>query len=600
MIFEQPNPSTGSEEAIMRLFAQGDTLLLGSGLHIYRSLDSGNSWQASESFYCKSFVGFASIDQDLYAAVDWLIRKSSDGGLSWKTVYSSGYFFAALTTIDNTLYAMYDGFPRLIRSEDGGGSWRKMDFDSIQGIKNERENPDWLVGAGDQVYFMSRVFNFGCFSLAYGSSDRGEHWNVLGQYLFQENEIFSAYAVPGCLLVGTKKGIFRSLDAGLTFSTSNQGVNTAQVGSLLKTKANRWWANTPLGYYSSDDEGQTWALQMPSSDEYCTTVNYLMSTQQRLIFRTPKAADLRYSEDNGNSWSIFQLATQDYYTPTLITSQNAVWFYNYTDLYRLEDGSSTWEKIHISSMLSTIYGIRTLGPTIYLDGPEGKFLSLDEGNTWKALAPGILNINNTAYLDSHSVILRNFLISDSLYILNLDENQWHSFTPVDARTGKPLDLRYKYLNFTLVGDLRWIYVYNQGLYYSNVYHPALWYPFEPSLPRSSPLCVAASDTELWVGTLDAGIFRIALQPQHTQENQAAAFQIFPNPSSGAALQLSSDQFFTQNSSLRVFNVAGQQVHAQRLPPGHQWTLDLSPLPLGLYICFVQSGTYFYTLKWVKK
>ena len=214
-VFQRPYPLPGPGEKPLKLFAAGDTVLIGSVLTTYRSLDRGETWQAADIFFKQRFIGFAKIKNDLYSAEDWLIRKSTDGGLSWQTVYSSGYFFGTITAVDTILYGIYDGFPRLIRSNNGGLSWDKIDFDFESDIKH-------LTGLGDELYCLTGQECLYGRTLVYYSDDQGDNFSEANQSDANIDWTWDALAFPDRLLAATIQGVFESADKGSSFIPSHR------------------------------------------------------------------------------------------------------------------------------------------------------------------------------------------------------------------------------------------------------------------------------------------------------------------------------------------------------------------------------------------
>ena len=119
----------------------------GSVCFLYKTADSGINWQnlyAGQQYCGES--GVLALDprdpntiflgQAPLAEGDSSLRKTSDGGSTWRQVWSSSESYiialAANTTISNTVYAGVSGVSSssrgLLRSTDGGENWTEVDL----------------------------------------------------------------------------------------------------------------------------------------------------------------------------------------------------------------------------------------------------------------------------------------------------------------------------------------------------------------------------------------------------------------------------------------------------------------------------------------
>ncbi len=377
-LFKRPYPLAGPGEKLLKLFVRGDTVLLGSVLSIYRSLDKGDNWESSEVFFKKKFIGFAQIDNDLYAAIDRFIRKSSDGGLSWKTVFSSGYFFAAMTAVDSILYGIYDGYPRLIRSTNGGQSWDKMDSDSIIVGPYAEDYPDWLSATGSEVFY---VADYSCAIIVHRSNDKGSHWSKPGipkELALRTNDLI---ALPGNLLLASSQGVFRSEDMGTSFTWANQGLNATYVWEIFKTINGQWWTETQSGVFSSDDDGMNWTLQIPAGQPYpCYPFRYLNHTRQRIFVNND--CNIYYRAVTGNSWDTLSLS-DPWSCPQIVADEKTAFILTNNNLYKLNDGQSTLVTLNLPH--PGFYNMHYDDGVLYLVYYSFLLYSLNEGQDWVAV-----------------------------------------------------------------------------------------------------------------------------------------------------------------------------------------------------------------------
>ena len=120
-------------------------------------------------------ISVLSVDSkgSLYAGGTYVFR-SSDGGLTWETIYKGDYemrWQGIAATPDGTLF-IWTSF-RGLRSTDGGQTWRNLPFFSDQWLGTIRSLPDGSVGAcSARDFYYEPPLPYGFFR----SWDRGNTW----------------------------------------------------------------------------------------------------------------------------------------------------------------------------------------------------------------------------------------------------------------------------------------------------------------------------------------------------------------------------------------------------------------------------------------
>lgn len=122
---------------VLALNPKNNTLFKGTHHGLYKSLDEGKTWQKLDlkgdlkNFDFMALVLDPTDSQVMYAAGhDMWVVKSTDGGISWKTVKnglpSSDVHGLSIHPTDKRLHAWVVD-KGLYRSKDGGASWQRVD-----------------------------------------------------------------------------------------------------------------------------------------------------------------------------------------------------------------------------------------------------------------------------------------------------------------------------------------------------------------------------------------------------------------------------------------------------------------------------------------
>ncbi len=585
-------------------FVMGDTVIALTVITIYRSVNQGDTWQQTvvpNDFSSHDFKSFAKVGNDVFVAYDRFILKSKDSGLTWEQNFSSSFNFADMEAIDTVLYALYDGYPRLIRSYDHGVHWDKIDADSIKFGQYNDETSDWLTGTGDKVFYASDYWCVHGGVQMFRSFDGGEDWGTCQRLGLRSHFLNDLKALPQRLLAGTEQGVFRSQDDATSFQPFHQGMNSTVVYSLSKTHTGRWWTNTGQGVFSSDNDGKTWDLRFPGElEDPCNSRwNQILFTKRRIVRTDP---DLYYnthawtSDDGGDSWTEIP-PTSMFWSPEVYASDETIWLAEKKQLYKMKDSDHALFEVTLPAQ-GYPSDILVSGNKIVLSIGQERYVSDNQGETWEIIdkqTPAGQQAGWPMYMDTEALFAVSLPFEDTMLVYNFREKIWKPFYPIAE--GDTLKY-WAYQILKTVGGLRWIAVNGRGLYYSSVEEPETWYPFGPLFPFKSPSALAfdVSEQEMWVGTAGAGIYKTKFRLQQDVP-PAISFGVYPNPSVGEST-LSSASFFAEKMVLRVFDVSGKLLREQSLPPGQSWDINLN-LPNGLYVWQVITSQGSVSFKWLR-
>jgi photosystem II stability/assembly factor-like uncharacterized protein len=327
----------------------------------FKSLDAGLTWQPADggdlrkAYPIRAFATVPGLPKTLYATDGGLVYRSLDAGLTWKTrTFPPGIGFILSLTILPTqpgnLYA--GGSQGLYRSRNGGATWEKL----TQGLPE--------IGA------------------------------VNALVLTQGNNGPSLLAGVSTFL--RRGGVFRSSDAGNAWSLSSQGILATTVTSVQAGEQGMLWIVANGVLFRSADRGQTWSRIRPGPPVTGPYFSYVAQvlvdpTDRSNVFAVMSNSEVRRSDDAGATWETAgQVEAQSVVPPVLAIDPvhpSTLYAAGYR-LWKSTDRGTTWKQLDIGiyndfidlavapSSPSTLYALGRRGVVLWsIDGGEGWNLS---------------------------------------------------------------------------------------------------------------------------------------------------------------------------------------------------------------------------------
>jgi photosystem II stability/assembly factor-like uncharacterized protein len=402
LLIDSQNPNT--------LYATGSVY---PGVGIFKSTNGGGSWRAINFGLADTAVSSLAIaPQDsriLYAGTSrGGVFKSIDGGESWGTTGLA----AGLTnnrvdalTIDpqnpRTVYAAT--VTGLYKSIDAGITWTRLSPDylpSVQFLAIDPRRPD-TVYAGES----------GCCSdgALFKSADGGVHWTeipamsgcLITAVLFPQQRAGTVYAAAGCIGEGINPNIFKSTDAGTSWSTLNPLPEKGLISALAINPQNpdTLYAGTYGGVFKTIDGGATWQTLYPDiGPPYVNALVIDPQNPNQIYLGT--GADVLRSTDAGASWNFANTGLHANGVMALgldpLDSSNfyAAAFDKFTDqrqvafgrLLKSTDRATTWKSVNPAVNAVTMGLTVSLDRTVYACTTEALYKSSDSGASWTALS----------------------------------------------------------------------------------------------------------------------------------------------------------------------------------------------------------------------
>jgi len=239
---------------------------------VFKSRDHGETWtamnQGLESAPIRSLAIDPVLSSTIYAGTfAEAVFKSLDGGQIWR---HANIGLKEHVSVVNS-FSFHPFNPKIIyigttvgiyKTTDAGGQWHEI----IKGMESV-----YTVSLIVHPKNPNKIFS-GTSGGMYKSLDAGRHWIKINKGLI-EREVGSALSLgvnsivldhedAKRLFIGTSKGMFMSLDGGLSWKPSGSGLSddsqyVAKI--LMDTKDHRiLYAGTGGGIYKSIDSGETW------------------------------------------------------------------------------------------------------------------------------------------------------------------------------------------------------------------------------------------------------------------------------------------------------------------------------------------------------
>ena len=196
-----------------------------------------------------------------YFISDGGVQKSTDGGISWQTVFVPGGEFSStdeLSQLSNGYFLVgglfYDGVHGddaavVWRSTDGGVNWSEVYWHQNAGtVYSINSLPNNIVLACDGSLGIVRSTDFGT---TWHTADSGLPANVNCKIIRCNS---------GYVYAGTANGIFRSTDDGLSWNSTNNGLTSTDIRSIVFNSVGTVYTGTTNGVYRSTDHGLDWSL----------------------------------------------------------------------------------------------------------------------------------------------------------------------------------------------------------------------------------------------------------------------------------------------------------------------------------------------------
>lgn len=256
--WEQVFPSTTD----LILVTGPDNLIAHSGSLIYRSTDSGTTWNQAGTFAEEPTILRLDSQGQIYAGTwDSGLYRSSDEGSTWSRISPVMRIWDVAVNSHGDIFLATEG-EKVLRSTDGGASWMSIG-------SNQMGPYIWSIHVDAQDRVVAGAQGEGIFR----STDNGETWSQLLPG-FVVNAITSD--ASGTMYAGMDDdGVYRSTDDGMTWTQTslvdlaetgqmsiNRPITTDESGGVFVTGVIFGPGFRYAAFYSTD-RGVTWSEYQP-------------------------------------------------------------------------------------------------------------------------------------------------------------------------------------------------------------------------------------------------------------------------------------------------------------------------------------------------
>ncbi|MCB9330214.1 MAG: T9SS type A sorting domain-containing protein [Lewinellaceae bacterium] len=408
------------ENVPIKLFVPlGDMLLCASGSVIYRSQDSGISWDT----VLQTVGTINSIkrlhDQVLLVTTTEQLYRSENGGALWSglpTPYdATGNDYPRLniypTHLGTFIEYRTDSLSTFYRSFDDGDSWLALPMPT----RYPEYSQVWdLEAIGDQLF---GIFNSGIAV----SEDNGLSW----EFRLSPPGTLRLASKGDSLFAGGSSGFFKSYDLAATWFTGNLGWE--QIGlsyspfyspQLITFHKDKLFLSTSDGLFSTENEGLEWQLHFNDNGLF----SQMFTTGDTILFTGH--GGLR-SFDDGLSWEY--LIPDSFSTNPLAGSRifaqagnylfATSWFDQY--LFRSPNWGETWQPLSTSFFF--IDYIAATGNKLFLGTYDGVWQTTNYGNTFSQTNTGL---GNNPYIDGLWSTGNDLFTESNDQLYRLSGTQW--------------------------------------------------------------------------------------------------------------------------------------------------------------------------------
>ncbi|HEX2958194.1 MAG TPA: hypothetical protein VHO70_15275 [Chitinispirillaceae bacterium] len=403
------NGSSGVSGLVTQLQVNGSDIFAATPIGLFMSADTGNSWNAVNSWDTKSVSMFASFGANghaIFASTGSGVIRSYDNGKNWSK------FNAGLTSsmveyfggIGDVIIAInQDGVFRAIVNDTSWTLWKRINSaitsDSMTELITIKGN--LFAGTSNGVYL---------------SSDSGTTWSAINTGL-TNLKVATMCLIGNTIFAATDSGLFRSTDNGTSWNTASSGV-TGRV-TVFTSNSNSIVARTVDGVFCSTDSGTSWI----PADSGLTGIStkssvYDLATCGNRIFAGTGMGIYIYN-DIGHFWTPVKSGLNNLPVTALIASDTSIVAgTDHYGMFRSTDDGTNW--IVTDTVFSNKY-VQTLfryGKYILAGCGTGMYRSSDDGNSWLAADSGIKNLNINCITANENFLFAG--VSDSGVYISTD------------------------------------------------------------------------------------------------------------------------------------------------------------------------------------
>jgi photosystem II stability/assembly factor-like uncharacterized protein len=288
-------------------------LIVGTNRGLYRSLDSGESWEQMQTASTPGLINVESLAIDprntnvIYAGTWYLPYKTTDGGQTWTNIKNGIIDDSDIFAIDidprEPNHIVASACSGIYETKDAGASWHK-----VQGIPSQSRRTRAIL----QHPSLNGIVFAGTTEGFWRSTNGGDSWMLTTSKQLEINSIAVHPSNPQTIYIGTNNyGVMVSRDGGKNFVPTNGGYSGRFANSILpdREKPGRIYAttiNTTTGggfFFISNDNGMTWQPSMRNMPIHLISYSVLQDERDGNIIYLGTNYGVYRSTDRGASWA---------------------------------------------------------------------------------------------------------------------------------------------------------------------------------------------------------------------------------------------------------------------------------------------------------
>jgi len=601
---------TSFHKEINAITVDGNYIFAGGG-GMYRSTDRGANWNVIQNglqYGQTTVTGIVATEGKIIASTFDGVVVSVDSGNDWSTLVTTNdadVVTNCISIIDSTVLVGWPG--GIIRSTDDGRSWYvPSGYISTSATFS-------IIGDSSRIYA-------GTISGVHISTDNGLTWTPVnigfpGEQAWwiakDDTNIFSA----------TNLGVYHSTNEGASWSPVSNGIIGWGGDYITGNGSNIFtYMSSPTGgsflLYNSTDNGNTWKVD---TSMHCFIQSMAFSNQA--IYAATNCGIFE-SINNGESWSGINGGVMDTVYPVSLVESNSNLIVSAQEpgmLFLSTDNGTTWA--NVGKNLPRIGPLAVSGQYVYAgnegdwgNNNDGIYRSSDGGLSWTQINDTLVNISSIVASGSNIIAGRYFPpvpVGTSLpppggVFISTDNGQsWSSYV-----NGLPQNPHVNSL--AMHGDnifvgLSSAYGNYSGPIYSSSIGKEQWKAIGDGLPIARIQSIYVNDSSVFVGIIDAGVWRIPLSGltyvKHTKTNSTPIYyrleQNYPNPFNPSTI-IEYSIPIESKIKLEIFDILGRKIstleNKDERAGIHQVKFNASGLASGIYFYQLRAGNIISTKK----
>ncbi len=359
------------------------------GNDLFQSTDGGASWNMIKYFSGNLMLSRLVIDpaasSTMYAGTSWGVYRSIDSGQNWQKTNTGLTDDRRKTGAAQTPTSYLDAEQTLL-----SGSTRDWKPLALQGcyvykLVLDPNNPTFLYAVTDRGVYKSR--------------DRGKNWSSIQMNLDQNTSVTNLAIDPrnpNTFYASTTDGIYKSTDNGQSWKAVSAGLTDRLITVVAfdPKHPNVIYAASNQGIvYKSTEDGENWSVVF--TDIFHTRIEALAIDPKKpeTLYAGTAGNGIYKSEDGGRTWNAANTGllspditnlSIDPVTPTTLYASGY-------GLYKSENGGDDWNYVDngFTAYMAYAFAIDPSAHAVLYAGTEDGqvFTSLNGGLEWKQIVP---------------------------------------------------------------------------------------------------------------------------------------------------------------------------------------------------------------------